>query len=244
MEADASNLRYSRLRWNTPLSDAHAEVLLDRFELPAATILDLGCGWGELMVQTLVRSTADTARGAHAVGIDTDATLLDRGRRLAERRGIAPSVRFVQMSASDWREPADRVLCIGAAHAWGGTAAALQALPHVVNPQGLLLFGDGCWERPPTPAAAAMFSEVLPLTKVVSVARDAGWRVMHLSTASQHEWDDFESRHRAGSELSLRAETDTTVRDRARSALDARLSEYLDIYRGVLGFAYLVLAPA
>ena len=41
--------KHAAMLWNTPLSEPHAEVLLDRLELPdAGSILDLGAthAWG------------------------------------------------------------------------------------------------------------------------------------------------------------------------------------------------------
>lgn len=66
------------------------------------------------------------------------------------------------------------------------------------QPGRRLLFGDGCWEKPPTAEATEMFGdEVLPLEALVDHALDAGWRVLPLSTTDQREWDDFESTWRA-----------------------------------------------
>jgi len=34
------------MRWNTPLSEEHASVLIERLEGESAdSVLDLGCGW-------------------------------------------------------------------------------------------------------------------------------------------------------------------------------------------------------
>jgi hypothetical protein len=66
--------------------------------------------------------------------------------------------------------------------------------------------------------------------------------VLHLSTADQHEWDDFESSWRAGREQWLQAHALDERFDEVTAKLDARLREYLTVYRGLLGFAYLVLA--
>jgi hypothetical protein len=71
-----------------------------------------------------------------------------------------------------------------------------------------------------------MFPAVQPLNSVVAEARDAGWHVEHLDTATQSEWDGFESRWRKGHDPHVAAE---------------RLREYQDVYRGQLGFCYLVL---
>jgi SAM-dependent methyltransferase len=224
--------RYSRLRWNTPLSDEHAGLLLD-WLAPDGHVVDLGCGWGELLLRAV-------ARGGTGTGVDTDADALDRGRRAAASRGLPVS--FVEGPAESWQGVADRALCIGSSHTLGGTRAMLTRLAELV-PQGRALIGDGCWPAPPTPAAHNIFGdEVLPLADLAAACADAGWQVLHLSTASQSEWDAFESRHRAGPrEWLLANPTDPRAPEVARLHR-SREQEYLTAYRGVLGFAYLVLA--
>jgi SAM-dependent methyltransferase len=240
--AELARARYRAMRWNTPLSEGHAAELLDQLDVAGArTILDLGCGWGELLIRAVAPRSGDRFRRT-GVGVDHDEALLARGRASAAHHGLGDAVRFVTGAAERWNEPAQRVLCVGAGHAWGGDAAALAALPALVEPGGRVLFGDGCWERPPTPGAAELFgADVLALPELARVARDAGWRVLHLSTADQREWDAFESTWRAGREEWLAAHGDHPQAPEVRAELDALLAEYLDVYRGVLGFAYLVL---
>jgi ubiquinone/menaquinone biosynthesis C-methylase UbiE len=228
--------RYAALRWNTPLSESHAEELLGHLDLTGATnVVDLGCGWGELLLRAAAR-----AGEAKAVGVDTDPAGLDRGRRAALARGLG--VTFVEQRAEDWRGTADRALCIGSSHTLGGTRAMLTRLAEVV-PRGRVLVGDGCWETPPTEAAHTIFGDdVLPLADLVAACGEAGWQVLHLSTADQHEWDDFESRHRAGVRKWLLANPSDPQAATARAEHEAREREYLTAYRGILGLAYLVLA--
>jgi SAM-dependent methyltransferase len=236
-ELDAA--RYAAMRWNTPLSEAHADVLIERLNLGTAeSALDLGCGWAELLMRALQR----TETGCQGIGVDTDGALLKRAAASIARRGLEQRLRLEQCPATDWLTPVDRVICIGAAHAWGGTAAALQALRTVVNPGGRLLFGDGYWESAPTAEALAIFGEdVLPLAEVIEHALDAGWRLLSLSTADQREWDDFESSWRRGREEWLLAHPEHPNAAQLRQQLDDRLREYLLGYRGILGFGYLVL---
>ncbi|MFR9775088.1 SAM-dependent methyltransferase [Micromonospora sp. MS34] len=233
-----ATLRHARMRWNTPLSEEHAALLLQRLEVRSGVrVLDLGCGWGEL----LLRAVAGGA-GAAGVGVDTDEAALVRGRALAASRSLGDRVRFVREEAAAWREPADRVLCVGAAHAFGGTVGALDALAGVVRPGGRLLFGDACWEAAPGGAAVRIFGDaVLPLAELVEQVRVAGWRVLHLSTADLREWDDFESTWRAGRQEWLLEHPEDSRAAEVRGELDVRLREYVGAYRGVLGMAYLVL---
>jgi SAM-dependent methyltransferase len=231
---------YARMRWNVPLSAAHAELLLDRLNLaPGQAITDLGCGWGELLLDAVARA----GHGAAGTGVDTDDPpgALARARDQAARRQL--NARFIQADATSWREPADRALCTGAAHAYGGTAAALRALAASVPAGGRLLFGDGFWAQTPSPAAVDLFGEhTMPLPGLMEACRAAGWRVIHLSTASQLEWDDFESTFRAGRQEWLLANPDHPRAAEIRDWIDARERQYLSVYREVLGFAYLVLA--
>jgi hypothetical protein len=150
---------------------------------------------------------------------------------------------FVQEQAAAWRAPADRVVCIGASHAFGGTVAALTALAELVRPSGRLVFGDGYWERSPTSEAVEMFGdEIGPLADLIEQARTLGWRVLHFSTADQREWDDFESTWLAGRQEWLVEHPDDPRAAEVRAELDTRLREYVEVYRGTLGLGYFVLA--
>jgi cyclopropane fatty-acyl-phospholipid synthase-like methyltransferase len=233
---DPDRTRYDRMRWNTPLSEDHAALLLERLAVgPTDQVVDLGCGWGELLLRAVEPTSAT------GVGVDVDADGLERGRALAAARDLDDRVRFVQAEAAAWDEPADRVLCIGSSHVLGGTGPALARLAELVPAGGRLLYGDACWTDPPTAAAAEMFEEVLPLGALVEHATASGWRVLHLSTADQREWDDFESTWRAARQEWLLRYGDDDRAPEVRSRLDAQLDAYVGTYRGVLGFGYLVL---
>ncbi|MFJ9786973.1 SAM-dependent methyltransferase [Amycolatopsis sp. NPDC101161] len=235
MDDELNALRRSRMRWNTPLSEAHASLLLDRMALSDGHLVDLGCGWGELLLRAVER-----APGLRATGVDTDATGLERGRAAAAERGLA--VEFTEADAASWDVPVERAFCIGAAHIFGSTKAALEGLARVVRAGGRLLYGDGFWSAQPDPAAVEIFGpDTLTLPELVEAAGAAGWRVLHLSTADQLEWDDFESTSRAGWAEWLAAHPADPRAEEVREWLDRRLREYVRDYRGVLGLAYLVL---
>jgi SAM-dependent methyltransferase len=221
-------------------------LLLDRLDLrPGQSIADLGCGWGEL----LMRAVARAGPGASGTGIDLDEPPefasgaragLPQTREEAARRGL--NAQFVKADAAAWPGTADRVICLGAAHAFGGTALALRALAGRVPPGGRLLFGDGFWDRPPSAEAVGLFgSSTVPLPSLLEICRLAGWRVIHLSTASSLEWDDFESTFRAGRQEWLLANPGHPRAAEIRDWIDGRERQYVTVYREVLGFAYLVL---
>ncbi|KDN19515.1 methyltransferase domain-containing protein [Amycolatopsis rifamycinica] len=235
MDDELNALRRSRMRWNTPLSEPHAQLLLDRMALGDGHLVDLGCGWGELLLRALGR-----ALGLRGTGVDTDRTGLARGRAAAASRGLA--VEFTEADAATWDVPADRAFCVGSAHVFGSAKAALAALARVVRPTGRLLYGDGFWAASPTAAAREIFGpDLLTLPDLLDVVDGAGWRVLHLSTADQLEWDDFESTSRAAWAEWLVAHPADPRAPEVRRWLDRRWREYVRDYRGVLGFTYLVL---
>jgi cyclopropane fatty-acyl-phospholipid synthase-like methyltransferase len=245
--ADLDQALYARMRWNAPLSAEHAGLLMDRLDLrPGQRIIDLGCGWGELLLQVVARAMAagpSAGSQTSGTGVDTDAAALGRARALARQRHLDQHVDFTQADAAAWRGAADRALCVGASHALGGTEPALTALTQVTAPGGRLLFGDVYWASPPSPAAITIFGEAVPsLPQLLETCRAAGWRVIHMSTADQREWDDFESAFRAGRQEWLLAHSDDPRAAEVRDWLDARERQYVEAYRGILGFAYLILA--
>jgi hypothetical protein len=234
VDDELNALRRSRMRWNTPLSEAHASVLLDRMALGAGHLVDLGCGWGELLLRA-----AERTPGLRGTGVDTDVVSLARGRAAARERGLA--VDFVEADAATWDGSAERAFCIGAAHAFGSAKAALERLARVV-PSGRVLYGDGFWAAPPGAAALEIFGpDTLTLPELLDAADGAGWRVLHLGTADQLEWDDFESTSRLAWQEWLLANPADPRAAQVREWLDERQRQYVRDYRGVLGLAYLVL---
>jgi hypothetical protein len=83
---------------------------------------------------------------------------------------------------------------------------------------------------------------VLALSDLVNAAIQVGWHVLHLTTADQREWDEFEATWRAGREEWLLAHPADPRAGDVRTHLDGRLRDYVNVYRGVLSFAYLVLS--
>ncbi|KFX97732.1 hypothetical protein V495_00131 [Pseudogymnoascus sp. VKM F-4514 (FW-929)] len=234
MEEVISKAKYASMLWNSPLGEPHSDELLERMRFsPSTTIVDLGCGWGELLLRAVART------GANGTGIDTDNLALDRGKREAQKRGI--DVNFVCQSAADWQDSQDRAICIGSSHTLGGSRAMLQRLAEIV-PKGRVLVGDTFWERQPTDIAREMHGDDIPmLIDLVTMCRETGWEILSLTTADQREWDNFESSHRAGLRQWIIENPDSPKAQEIREQLDERERGYIMNYRGLLGFAYLIL---
>lgn len=243
--------RLTRLTFHGPLSEARAARLVQRLTRTNPTaVLDIGCGWAELMLRLLAAAPA-----AKGIGIDLNADDLDRGRRNAAQRGLANRVDFVEESALGTAHgPADVVLCLGAGHALseaeprGHTVEALRELRRLVTDDGRVLLGEGFWQRPPTAAElsgmwpGASADEHYELADLVDLTVAAGFRPEWIETASLDEWEEFESGYRADAEVWLAGHTDHPLAAETRERLDRHRRAWMS-YRGVLGLAYLTLVP-
>ncbi|MGW5130612.1 SAM-dependent methyltransferase [Streptomyces sp. NPDC004135] len=238
--------RSGRLTFHGPLSETRAETLVRRLaDTSPRTVLDIGCGRGELMLRVLA-----AAPHATGIGIDLDAEDLARGRRAAEARGLTPRVRFLEESATGTSHgPADLVLCVGASQALGGgLPEALAALRRLVTDGGRVLLGEGFWQRTPTdaelsrmwPGAAATDHPGLP--GLIELVIAAGFRPEWTETASLDEWEQFESAYLADTEVWLAEHPGHPRAEETRQRADRHRAAWLT-YRGVLGLAYLTLVP-
>jgi SAM-dependent methyltransferase len=242
----------TRLTFHGPLSEARASRLVARLTRNTPrTVLDIGCGWGELMLRILA-----AAPDATGFGLDTDESDLARGRDNACARGLAGRVTFVRESAVGTRRgPADLVLCLGSSHALtelqpsGHTAAALAELRRLVSPGGRVLLGEGFWHRTPTedelagmwPGTTA--GEFGDLASLVDLAVSAGFRPAWIETASLEEWEDFESGYQCDEEEWLATHGAHPRAAGIGERVNQHRSFWLRGYYGLLGQAYLTLVP-
>ncbi len=247
---------YENLEFMAPLCQARAEALVDFLAAglkmtPDPLVLDIGCGWGELLLQVLTAVPSATG-----IGIDSDLDAITHGRQRAEHREIAGRV---DLQCADARtaspEGADAVICIGASQIWGPPVeqaqpldypAALSALRAMVPRGSRVLYGEGIWSRPPTPAAIAPLAgrddEYVALPRLLELTVEYGFAPIQVHEATQDEWDVFESGYSARYAHWLAAhEYGHHDAARVRELAARQRTAYFDGYRGVLGLAYLGL---
>jgi cyclopropane fatty-acyl-phospholipid synthase-like methyltransferase len=239
------------LTFLSPLCDERAARLVSFLaqERPSSA-LDVGCGWGELLLRVL--EAAPEARG---LGVDLDEESLGTARERAVRRGLGDRAEFEALDAKQVTGPFDAVTCIGASQIWGPDVteaqpldyrAALTALRALLPRGGRLVYGEGIWSRTPTPEATAPLSgrddEYVALGRLVAIAEDRDFVVVAAHEATVDEWDAFESGYTAGYARWL-AGHDPEDPDAAevRERLDRQHASYFAGYRGTLGLAYLQL---
>ena len=215
-----------------------------------STVLDLGCGWAELLLRVL-----EATPGSTGTGIDLDEHALLAAREAAEQRGVLHRVTLEARDARELHGTFDAVTCIGASQIWGAAAednqpldyaAALTALRALLPRGGRLVYGEGIWSTPPTPEATASLSgrddEYVPLGRFVELAESHHFAVMAAHEASLDEWDVFESGFTAGYARWLAEhERDDPAAEEVRQMAARQHAAYFSGYRGVLGLAYLEL---
>lgn len=228
---------YGHLTFNAPLSDARADALARRLAAAEpATVLDVGCGWGELLIRVAERCSETTA-----LGVDTEERHLERGRARAREGGVSGRVSFENLPGGEVTEPADVVICIGSSHAFGDSPAqALATLKVLVRPGGRLVLGEGTWEVRGPVDPELVWDDVVALPSVAGLADlavEAGFRPLWIETANEDELFAFESGYLADLEEWLLTHDDDEVRARA----DEHRKRWLHGYRNAFGFAYLTL---
>jgi SAM-dependent methyltransferase len=232
-----------RLTFHGPLSAERANRLIaDLAASSPASVVEYGCGWAEFLLRVL-----EAAPEASGTGIDISGRDIARAREKAENRGLSGRVSFIEGPATEHARPADLVICSGSSQAFGTIPEALHALRPLVNPGGLLLFGDGIWDRSPTEEQLAhmwegtALEDFCYLPDLVDAAVAAGFRPLRVETVTRGEWEEFESGYAAGPEAWLLANGNHPEADEVRAKLDAHRSIWLRGHRDALGFAYLIL---
>ena len=239
------------LTFIAPLSEARADRLVAFLaEGEPSTVLDVGCGWGELLLRVL-----EAAPAARGLGVDLDEEALAQAHRRAVDRGLADRATFEAQDARQVTGSFGAVTCIGASQIWGPDveeaqpldyAAALSSLRELLPRGGRLVFGEGIWTAPPTPAATAPLAgrddEYVTLGELVGVAKAQEFAVMAAHEAGRDEWDTFESGFTAGYARWLAEhDADDPEADEVRALAARQHTAYFGGYRGILGLAYLHL---
>jgi SAM-dependent methyltransferase len=231
--------------WN-PVGEPALRRLADGLPLPPAPrVLDVGCGPGALLVLLAAR------RGASGVGVDPAAVPAARARRALAAAGAEGRIEIREEPFDASRlAPAsfDLAACVGSSHAVGDAAAALASLAPLVRPGGLVLLGEGFWEREPDPGYLAFLDarreDYRDHAGTEALGREAGLVPLASEACSREDWDRYEDAYAANVERFVAA----NPADPDAAAMLARIRPWREAYlrwgRDTLGFGlYLSRRP-
>ncbi len=242
--AEISRIAHTDHPIAAPVSPATARRLLARLDPPVVGhVVDLGCGAGAWLLE-LLQARSDLS----AVGVDT--ALHPEREARAGAVGVADRLSWAEADAASWAGDGpgahDAVLCVGASHAFGGLDGTLDAIRHHLRPGARALLGDAIWEQPPSAAAQELLGarpEDFPtLTQLVATAHRHGFEVGYAHVSSAEEWDDYEWSW-TGSLVAWALDDARTTEEREQALGTARAHrrEWIEGYRGELGFVTAVL---
>jgi SAM-dependent methyltransferase len=248
----ATRARLSALAHTThpvaaPLSDATVGALISALKVPdGGRVVDLGCGAGEWLARLRQQVPCTVT------GVDDAPAALEAAEARLGPADAGGAVALVRADAATWAadlgrgaDPFDAALCVGATHALGGLLRTLDTVAGLLAPGGRALVGEGFWQTAPTPAAldalGAREGDLLDLGATTAAARAAGLRVHEVVTSTPSEWDAYEDAWCGALRAFADAYPDDPLAAAARGVAEAHGQGYAHGYRGVLGFAVLVL---
>ncbi len=230
-----------------PIAAAKIERVLELLPLERdASVLDLGCGRGELSLRLVERFQA------RVTGVAVSAPLLDATRERAQACGALERLRLLQIDIAGFEpepESFDFTAMLGGGGISGGIAGICATLAGWTRRGGYVLIGEGYWARPPAAEYLAHLeakeSEFRDHRGNVQAGIDAGMIPLHAFVASPDEWDDYEWKYsRSIERYALEQPGDPDV-----PAMLERIRRWRDGYlhwgRDTLGFGvYLFQRPA
>jgi SAM-dependent methyltransferase len=185
--------------------------------------------------------------GVTATGVDLSEHGFAATRARAVSDGVAERLHLQRADAREYAspEPFDAVLCVGAAHAFGGLEPTLAAARTHLADDGVLLVGDGFWERVPSQDVldllAAAPDEYGDLADTLQRVQADGWIPLHGHVSSQPEWDDYEWAWTGALAQWALDHPDHPDAGQVRAVADEHRRQWLGGYRGTLGFLTLLL---
>jgi len=216
------------IAFDAPLSDERAAGLVEQLAVaPGGHVVDLGCGWAELLLRVV-----EAHPGTTGTGIDIDDGSLNRGVRGASFRGLHERVELIQGDATQFEDRADVVLCVGVAERLGRASRALHLMAEILEPGGVALFGDRVWRAAAGAAARAALGELPVLDGLLAMARAAGFRVTGYDLSSEEEWAAYAAGWRA-------ALAEATVPD---MDFETDVEAHITSHGGTVDYVWLVLS--
>lgn len=214
-----------------PISGDKIRLLGERIGLaPGHRVLDIACGRGGPAI--VLASTF----GCRVVGVERSNEFATAARERIAAAGLEELITIQEQDAADFPiepEQWDAALCLGASWIWDGLEGTVATLSRGVRPGGHVAVGDVYLRAEPRDGD----EEFASLADTVRRFERAGPPVTTLITASEQDWDAYESLHWASLEEWLAENAEDPAAAEIRSEHDRAKWRYLERGREADGWA-------
>ncbi len=209
---------------------------------PAARVLDIACGKGELLIRLA------EAYGVHGTGVDISPHFIEAAEARRKARTPGANVTFLQVDGADFQGDAPHsfrlVSCLGASWIFQGHEGTLDALVGLTEPGGWVIAGEPFWLREP----AAAYLEASELTKEaigthfsnVEAGERRGLELVYTIVSSPDDWDRYEGLQWYAAAEYARAHPDDPDLPELAERVGTGKAAYLQWGRDTLGWAIYV----
>ena len=240
------NITESAHRIHNPITPEKLATLGAALRLePAARVLDLGSGSGEMLC-TWARD-----HGVTGTGVDLSVLFTEQAISRAAELGVTDQVSFIHGDAAGY-VAADKVAvaaCIGATWIGGGVAGTIALLARSLRPGGVILIGEPYWRQlPPTEdvaqgCLAGAISDFLMLPELLASFRRLGYDVVEMVLADQDGWDRYEAAKWLTMRRWLEANPEDELAREVRARLRLEPERYAAYTREYPGWGVFALMP-
>ncbi|MDU9375913.1 putative protein YjhP [Methanocorpusculaceae archaeon Sp1] len=202
---------------------------------PKKRVLDIGCGNGTTL------SLWHKAFGITGTGIELRQSSAATARNTLA--GTTIEIRCVDAATLVPKEPYNTVAALGTSFIFGGAEKALAHLAEHADENGsTIVIGDRFWRTDRVPAEFAReWREVPTAYEIASTARDLGFTLAGMITASTDEWDAYESAIWKNALEYIDARENDPASDEVALYLEQIQDEYLAYGREYMGWGLFVL---